>query len=112
MNLLESLAGSHVDGTWSAHLFPFVRTYTFDWMLAAYETRGRRRLLRKFTCVVSGRVKAFRMVRYLSLRYVTVRFILHAWPGSECVSSNKIYVYIIYIYVYYVYVYTHAGMYV
>lgn len=50
------------------------------------------------------------MVRYLSLHYVTIRFILHAWPGSECVSSNKIYVYIYYIYVYYVYVFTHTGI--
>lgn len=42
MNLLENLTRSHVDGTWSAYLFPSVsvRTYTCDWMSAAYETRG------------------------------------------------------------------------
>lgn len=53
------------------------------------------------------------MVRYLSLHYVTIRFILHAWPGSECVSSNKIYVYIyiLYICILCICIYAHGYMY-
>ena len=82
-------------------------------MSAAYETRSPLQLdgcyedlrvsFRKGESILNGALLKF------TLRN---RFILHAWPGSECVSSNKIYVYvyIIYIYVYYVYVYTHTGI--
>lgn len=52
--------------------------------------------------------QAFLIVLYLDLGYIVIlRFILHAWPGSECVSSNKIYIYVyIYMYIYNMYMYT------